>query len=236
MPFSSSAYIYDEIYTEIRDYERQAEQIHGWIRMRKHDAKKLLDVACGTGFHLSYLRSWYEVEGVDISSAMVNIAQLRNKNIPIHLGDMRDFNLQARFDVIICLFSSITYANTIKDLNAVLANFARHLEPGGICIIEPYITPQRWRDGLLGLRTAESKERKIAMVDRAKRDERWVTREIGYVVATPHEIRHINETHSFMLYSSLEYENAYRKAGFTVEFDMRGFDDDRGMYIGVLSK
>jgi hypothetical protein len=52
----------------------------------------------------------------------------------------------------------ITYAGTIEGLHAVLSNFADHLEPGGVCIIEPYIRPEEWVDGVLGVRTAERHE------------------------------------------------------------------------------
>lgn len=236
MPFSRSAHIYDTIYQKIRDYENQAIQINKWIIERKSDAHKLLDVACGTGLHLSYLRAFYDTAGVDISPAMVKIARSRNPGIPIYVGDMRNFNINARFDVITCMFSSITYSETVDGLNKTLSNFAQHLKPHGICIVEPYIPPEAWRDGVLGLRTAESANQKIAIVDRAERIGRRVRREIAYVIATPARLEQIYEEHTFPLFTRREYENAFLSAGFDVEFDEKGFIEGRGMYFGVLAE
>jgi SAM-dependent methyltransferase len=235
MPFSRSAHIYDTIYQQSRDYKAQAEQIHKWIQDRKPVASSLLDVACGTGLHLSFLRSWYEVAGVDISPAMLEIARARNPGVTLSIGDMRDFYLNARFDVVTCLFSTITYADTVEGLNATLANFARHLIPQGICIVEPFIPPEAWHDGRTGLRTVETSSKKIAMLDRSERDGRRVRREIAYVVVTPDRLEQIYEEHLFTLFSRAEYENAFRLAGFDIEFDKKGFIEGRGIYFGMLA-
>ena len=54
---------------------------------------------------------------------------------------MADFDLPRRFDVIICLFSSIGYAKTLNRLQKTLTNLARHLRPDGIVVIEPFFSP-----------------------------------------------------------------------------------------------
>ena len=233
MPFSRSAHIYDTIYRQSRDYKAQAEQIHSWIQERKPGAVSLLDVACGTGLHISFLSAWYEVAGVDISPAMLEIARARNPGVTLSIGDMRDFQLNTRFDVVTCLFSTITYADTVESLNTTLANFARHLTPQGICIVEPFIPPEAWQDGRTGLRTVESSSKKIAMLDRSERHGRRVRREIAYVVVTPERLEQIYEEHLFTLFSRTEYENAFRLAGFDIEFDRKGFIEGRGIYIGT---
>ncbi len=236
MPFSSSAHIYDVLYQQIRDYEAQARQIRDWVRMRRPTARSLLDVACGTDLHLSYLRTWFDVAGVDVSATMARVAGIRTPAASIYVGDMRDFQLNHRFDAVICLFSSITYARTLEGLNATLATFARHLAPGGVAIVEPFIPPEAWQDDVLGLRTADGNDRKIAMVDRAVRTGRDVRREIAYVVATPEGLEQIYEEHRFHLFTRAEYENAFRQAGFLTEFDETGFVEGRGMYLGVLAE
>lgn len=235
MPFSSSAHVYDALYQRIRDYEGQARQIRDWIHTRHPTAHSLLDVACGTGLHLSHLHAWFDVAGVDVCPAMVRIARSRNSGAFIFVGDMQSFHLGRRFDAIICLFSSITYAGTVEGLNATLTNFAQHLAPGGVAIVEPYIPPEAWRDGLVGLRTTDCDGRKVAMVDRAVRTGRDVRREIAYVVATPGGLEQIYEEHRFYMFSRAEYENSFREAGFAVQFDESGFVEGRGMYLGILN-
>ena len=234
MPFSKSVIIYDDIYTKIRDYESQSNKIIEWIKNRHPDARSLLDVACGTGLHLSYLRSKFNVVGLDICPSMLKIAQSRNEGVSFHQGDMRNFRLNHRFDVIVCLFSSITYSDSVEGLNATLSNFASHLYPKGLCIVEPYKTPDKWERVGLGLRTVKSSNRIIAMVDRAELNGDKVVREIAYSVATHTELEQIYEKHSYPLFKSEEYENAFRSAGFEVDFDEKGFIEDRGMFFGKL--
>jgi len=60
--FSRSARIYDAIYASIRDYPREAAELDRLIQDQRPGARRLLDVACGTGAHLAHLTG-YEVEG-----------------------------------------------------------------------------------------------------------------------------------------------------------------------------
>ena len=43
---------------------------------------------------------------------MLGIARHRLPGVPLHLADMRDFDLPERFDAVTCLFSSIGYLTT----------------------------------------------------------------------------------------------------------------------------
>ncbi|TSA50235.1 class I SAM-dependent methyltransferase, partial [archaeon] len=64
-------------------------------------------MACGTGKHIEYLKDQFEIEGLDISREMLEIAHVRNPNVTFHQADMTDFDLGKKFDVITCLFSAI---------------------------------------------------------------------------------------------------------------------------------
>jgi SAM-dependent methyltransferase len=227
--------LYDAIYEPSRDYADQARQIKRWILLRKSDATAILDVACGTGLHLSNLRRSFRVEGLDASDAMLRIARVRNPGLAFHHGDMRDFATGHLYDAVICLFSSITYALTFRGLRNTLRTFADHLKPGGVCIVEPFIPAEAWHDLPTGqIRIVDRPKLKVAMVERALRVGRIVTREIGYVAATQKGVRLIPERHKFGLFTGDEYWHAFRHAGFQVEFDPVGFSKGRGMYFGVL--
>jgi len=63
---------------------------------------------------LEYLRNHYEVEGLDISQELLTIAGQRNPGVPLHLGDMTNFDLGRAFDVVTCLFSAIAYGRRLK--------------------------------------------------------------------------------------------------------------------------
>jgi ubiquinone/menaquinone biosynthesis C-methylase UbiE len=147
--FSKSAQYYDEIYASIdKDYAAEANKVHKVVQAsKKSKGKSLLDVACGTGFHASLLRKYYQVEGIDLDPEMLSVAKKKHPKIRFHQGDMTDFDLGRQFDVIVCLFSSIGYVKTISRLQKAIKNMRRHLLPGGVLLIEPWFTPKQWHPG-----------------------------------------------------------------------------------------
>jgi len=70
-------------------------------------ANDLLDVACGTGKHLTYLQAHYACEGMDLDARMGSAFRARHARIPFHRGDLVDFDLGKQYGAVICLFSSI---------------------------------------------------------------------------------------------------------------------------------
>ncbi len=234
-PFSDSAEFYDALYTVERDYAAQATRLVELVRAALPGAVTLLDVACGTGLHIEQLRQHYHCEGVDASVEMLRIARRRNPGLRFHLGDMRSFATGRRYDVVTCLFSSITYARDLPGLQRTAQTFAAHLVPNGICLVEPFIPYERWVDLPTGdLRTVNLPHLTVAMVDRAQRRGRSVLREVAYAVATPNGIRQVLERHTFGLFSANDYVDAFGSAGFEVTFDSEGFDSARGLYVARL--
>src|SRR5437870_1126498 len=137
--FTKSARIYDALYAW-KDYDIEAQRLRDTIQGRGlSDGATLLDVACGTGAHIAHLKQYYRVEGLDLDPELLAIARERNPEIVFHEGDMVDFKLDHRFDVVTCLFSSIGYVKTVPRLNQTLANLARHTAPGGLVLVEPWL-------------------------------------------------------------------------------------------------
>src|SRR4030095_7263880 len=112
--FTKSAQFYDALY-HFKDYAAAAEQLHALIQETCPGASTLLDVACGTGKHLEYLRAYYRVEGLDLNAQLLEVARKRCPGVLFHQGNMVDFNLDRSFDVVTCLFSSIGYVKTVDN-------------------------------------------------------------------------------------------------------------------------
>ena len=140
--FKKSYQYYDKIYAQ-KDYEGEADKLKDIIQEQlESSGDSLLDVACGTGEHIRYLKEHFRVEGLDLDPDLLQIAKEKNPDVTFHQGDMIDFDLGTRFDVLTCLFSSIGYAKSEENLNRAIESMARHLVPGGLLLVEPWFTPE----------------------------------------------------------------------------------------------
>jgi len=228
--FSRSARLYDAVYASIRDYPREAAELDRLIQERRPGARTLLDVACGTGAHLDHL-SGYEAEGLDLDPEMLAVARERLPNVPLHEGDMADFELGKRFDAVVCMFSSIGYVRTEERLRSAVASMARHLEPGGVLVVEPWLSPEAWVDRHVGAVFVDEPELKIARMNVGEREGNLSIFEFEYLVGTPNGLERFNERHELGLFAVEQYLEAFRAAGLEVDHDPEG-PMGRGLYIG----
>jgi SAM-dependent methyltransferase len=228
--FTKSARFYDAVYS-FKDYAAEAQKVDALIQERKPGARTLLDVACGTGKHLEHLRTRYAVEGLDLDPELLAIARERLPGVTLHHGDMVDFDLGRRFDAVVCLFSSIGYAKTVENLERALRTMANHLEPGGVLVVEPWLTPDVWEDGHLGAVFVDEPDLKIARVNLGDREGRLSRFVFHYLVLTHAGIERFEEPHELGLFSHDEYVSAFRAADLDVAHDPEGLMG-RGLYVG----
>ncbi|MDX6510841.1 MAG: dTDP-3-amino-2,3,6-trideoxy-4-keto-D-glucose/dTDP-3-amino-3,4,6-trideoxy-alpha-D-glucopyranose [Gaiellaceae bacterium] len=230
--FSQSARVYDAIYASIRDYPREAEELHRLIQSRRPGARTLLDVACGTAAHLADLRPHYEVEGVDLDPEMLAVARERLPDVEFHEADMTSFDLGRRFDAVVCMFSSIGYVRTVEGLDSAVAAMARHVEPGGLLVVEPWLAPEAWRARHVHAVFVDEPELKIARISMSGQDGNVSIVDFHYLVGTPDGVEQFTERHELGLFTVEEHLAAFRAAGLEVEHDPEG-PMGRGLYVAV---
>ncbi|MDB1090306.1 class I SAM-dependent methyltransferase [Streptomyces sp. ACA25] len=231
----SIAEVYDLVYQgRGKDYEVEAEELASLAKSRRPDARTLLDVACGTGLHLRHLAGLFDdVGGVELAPDMLSIARQRNPGAALHLGDMRDFDLGHRYDVITCMFSSVGHLSTPGELESTMHRFAAHLTPGGVAVVEPWWFPETFTPGYVGASIVEVDGRTISRVSHSVREGGATRIEVHYLVAGPDTgIRHFDESHLISLFERADYERAFERAGFTVEYLTPG-PSGRGLFVGV---
>ncbi|HEY6394680.1 MAG TPA: class I SAM-dependent methyltransferase [Candidatus Binataceae bacterium] len=230
--YSKFARYYDAAYS-FKKYQAEAERLHAIISSFKlSPGNTLLDVACGTGGHLAFLRRHYSVEGLDLSEPMLEIARQRYPEIVFHQADMVKFDLARQFDAITCLFSAIGYVKTVKHLGMAVNSMARHLKPGGVLIVEPWFTNETGKSGGPHSLFVDTPDLKLARMNiTTVRNGRSIIK-FHYLAGTPERIDHFTERHELALFAHQEYLDAFSSAGLEVSHDAQGLIG-RGLYIGT---
>ena len=118
------------------DGSESARRVSELVRVSKPDARKVLELGCGTGSMLRYLQDKYEVSGVDLSSKMLSIANKKVPRAKLSRQDMVDFQIDERFDAVVCVFDSINHVRRFSDWKKVFARVRQHLLPGGCFIFD----------------------------------------------------------------------------------------------------
>jgi len=144
-PFGDGfAAVYDQMYaTRGKDYAAEASRIESLIRAQYPHARTLLDLACGTGEHLRHFRRTFEVEGLDSSRAMLDIASAKLPGVRFHESDLVDADPGKRFDVITWLFSSIGYLPDTPTVGRAVNTLADLLTESGMLAIETAVLPSQ---------------------------------------------------------------------------------------------
>lgn len=142
-----------ERWDELIDWEARAESEGDFFieELRKRGAKKILDVATGTGFHSVRLRkAGFEVVSADGSPEMLAKAfengHKQNMILRTVQADWRWLNrdIHGKYDAVICLGNSFTHLFSERARRKALAEFYAALRHDGVLILD-----QRNYDGIL---------------------------------------------------------------------------------------
>lgn len=232
--FTKSQQYYDAVYG-FKNYEAEANKLCAHIDAhRRRSVRALLDVACGTGAHLPFLRDRFSIEGLDLDPGMIEVARERNPGIPFFVADMVSFDLQRQFDIVVCLFSAVAYAYPRERLHQAIASMAHHVAPGGLLIVEPFFTPDDWKPGghVSGTFVNEP-QLKIARIAVPERHGSLARFDFQYLVGTPGGVEHFSERHELGLYTRDEYREGFETLGLTVCYE-EDWPTRRGLFIAAV--
>jgi SAM-dependent methyltransferase len=171
-------------------------------------------VGCGTGRYLALTRSRYDVVGLDLNANFLEVARKRlGDSVELYQADMSGFDIERRFDVITCLFCSITYLVSAERFRLAISSMARHLAPGGILVIEPWLAPEQFWRNHIKLNVSEHPDRKIVWMYVGKEENGVVTSEIHYLIGEPGGVTHEVEVLEQGLFDDRDYRSALSAAG-----------------------
>lgn len=228
--FNRSAEWYDALYS-FKDYREESEAIISMLKRLHPKAESILDIACGTAEHDRYLSSLYRVDGLDINSEFIEIASRKNPDGEYFCADMTDFSVSRKYDIILCLFSSIGYLKTINNVRKALRCFKNHLKEDGIIILEPWFEPEVWNpDGRVYLLTGETAKGRICRMNISEQKGLISIVNFHYLIGTSDGVEHFTELHELGLFEIDELIDAFKSVGLNVEYDKEGLTG-RGLYI-----
>jgi SAM-dependent methyltransferase len=229
---------YDRIYSW-KDYRAEANQVLALARrFGRSRGRRWLDVACGTGRHLEHLRNRYEVTGVDLSRPMLREARRRLPGVRLVAADMRTLRLGERFDVVSCLFSAIGHLRSEADLRRTFHAFERHLLPGGVAILVPWLGPAAFRPGHVSLDVYDEEGDSIRIARGGFSERRGVYARITFdylIGETGRGFRHLRDVEELRLTSPVRLRTLLGETGLRTHWvaprtRVRG---DRGWLVGV---
>lgn len=232
--YNQLAKYYDKVYSS-KDYKSESEKIHSLIKkLKKTNGKEMLDVACGTGNHIQYLRKHYSITGIDLEKEMLRVAKKKIQGIKFLQGDMRTFDLNKQFDVIVCLFAAIAHLTNKIQLNKAIRNFSKHLKVGGILLFDAFITPDSFIPNLVHAVYRDEPDLKIYRVNVTKRNGNIAIIDFHVLVADPKGVKYITENHKLAMYEHKDFLDIMEKEGLKSSHKMKdSLITNRGLYIGI---
>ena len=128
--------------------------------------RSVLDAGCGTGrVAVELARRGIDVVGVDLDASMLEKARAKQPDVPWVVGDVADADVGRTFDVVLLAGNVMIFLAPGTEA-AVVANLARHLEPGGALVAGFSLEP-----GRLDLETYDGHARAAGLV----LGDRWAT-------------------------------------------------------------
>ncbi|MEQ8389423.1 MAG: class I SAM-dependent methyltransferase [Thalassospira sp.] len=101
------------------------------------DGGCVLELGCGTGRISSAIADLgIPVEGLDLSSAMLDQARAKYPDLTWHQGNMCDFELGRQFDLVIIPFRGLQEVTDANDQRRSLERAFAHLKPGGMIALD----------------------------------------------------------------------------------------------------
>lgn len=197
-------------------------------------ARSLLELGSGGGNNASYLKRWFDMTLVDLSSGMLAASRKLNPECEHRQGDMRSVRLGRTFDRVF-IHDAVMHMTTEADLVRALRTAFIHTRPGGAALIAPDCTRESYAP-LTHHGGNDGTDRALRYLewnfDKDPRDTKFEVHFAYMLRDARGRVKAHQDVHEFGLFPRGTWRRALRRAGF------RAFcvDDPvlrRDVFIGV---
>jgi SAM-dependent methyltransferase len=132
----------DAIYRDGAHYDRLFGRgyVEFWLAQARIRGGPILELGCGTGkLSIPLAEAGFSVAGLDNSPALLQFAASKNEDVNWIEGDMRGFDLDEKFALIMLPSNNLGHLHTPEDFESCISSVRRHLLPGGAFVIDVFV-------------------------------------------------------------------------------------------------
>jgi SAM-dependent methyltransferase len=132
----------DAIYQDGAHYDRLFGRgyVEFWLSQARISGGPVLELGCGTGkLSIPLAEAGFSVTGLDNSPALLQFAAGKNDDVRWIEADMRRFDLDEQFALIMLPSNNLGHLHTPEDFEGCIGSAKRHLQPGGVFVIDVFV-------------------------------------------------------------------------------------------------
>jgi SAM-dependent methyltransferase len=222
----------------LEDHEDEAEIFIDILDREAPGARSLLELGSGAGNNAYYLKQRYDCTLTDLAPTMLERSRAINPACRHLEGDMRNMRLAEAFDIVF-VHDAITHITTLPDLQAAIRTVAAHLKPGGAALAVPDYVTETFQTRSEGEeRTDGRRTLRYTETDTPPAPGEHVYH-ATFVVDLYEDGRYLRQhafTHSYGVFATAEWIEAFDAAGLAARPERRVLDDDWGEMVLFVAR
>lgn len=227
---------YDQLFAEV------GEELSFWVIHAEKYGESILELACGTGrITIALAKAGFNVTGIDYADGMLKEASEKSAKAGVDIkwakGDMRDFNLDAKYSLIIIPANALCHLLTTDDFEACMSAVKNHLTHDGRFIIAVFVPRHELLINKPGERFPFSEYEdpegrgKIIVTESYEYEPNTQIKRIKTYYSIPGETTEIEGELNMRMYFPQELDALLKYNGFVIEnkygsVDLRKFDKE----------
>ncbi len=229
--YEKIAHLYDLMYNETTGFDHAAEV--SWVdewREKCGLPKIMLDVACGTGRHLTHFEALgYACFGVDASPAMLKIAEAKLSRTTLLRGYFHNFRLPTQVPLITCFFNSLAYNQNLTELRLAFENIHHYLRYNGLFIFDLFCSESPRQ--VFNVKTIEANGLKFSRTFIGLPTDRGFQSTMHYVVFDGQTTEIIKETTLRGIFSEKTIKETLAECGFSLLHTRSGHAAGTSLFV-----